>query len=197
MKNQKEIILKIIDALPQLQCKKCTYDDCKSYANAIVNNDEEINKCEPGSSFTELQLKNILDGVDKIEKNDIKAYKIASIDLDECIGCTICIKVCPVDAIIGARHQKHFIIDNICNGCELCIKQCPVDCMEMIINDEKLPWEWPSKQADLSKDSYYSKVSRNIRTKQGNKKLNEKSSAENYVNNLINKNNIKDFKEYE
>ena len=70
MKNQKEIILKIIDALPQLQCKKCTYDDCKSYANAIVNNDEEINKCEPGSSFTELQLKNILDGVDKIEKND-------------------------------------------------------------------------------------------------------------------------------
>ena len=197
MKNQKEIILKIIDALPQLQCKKCTYDDCKSYANAIVNNDEEINKCEPGSSFTELQLKNILDGVGKIEQNDIKAYKIASIDLDECIGCTICIKVCPVDAIIGARHQKHFIIDNICNGCELCIKQCPVDCMGMIINNEKLPWEWPSKQADLSKDSYYSKVSRNIRTKQGNKKLNEKSSAENYVNNLINKNNIKDFKEYE
>ena len=172
MKNQKEIILKIIDALPQLQCKKCTYDDCKSYANAIVNNDEEINKCEPGSSFTELQLKNILDGVGKIEQNDIKAYKIASIDLDECIGCTICIKVCPVDAIIGARHQKHFIIDNICNGCELCIKQCPVDCMGMIINNEKLPWEWPSQQADLSKDSYYAKVSRNIRTKQGNKKLN-------------------------
>jgi len=197
MKNQKQIVLKIINALPQLQCKKCTYDDCKSYANAIVNDDETLNKCEPGSSFTEFQLKNILNGQGQIEKNDIKEYKIASIDLDECIGCTICIKVCPVDAIIGARHQKHFIIDNICNGCELCIKQCPVNCMEMITNNEKLSWEWPSKQADLSKDSYYAKVSRNIRLKQDNKKLNERSSAENYVNNLISKNNIKDYKEYE
>ena len=135
MNNKEKIKARILNALPQLQCKKCTYKDCESYANAIIFDNEKLNKCEPGSSHTEKQISNILNkNIKLIESNEIKDFPIAKIKVEECIGCTICIKVCPVDAIIGARHKQHFIIDDQCNGCELCITECPVDCMEMIPN---------------------------------------------------------------
>ena len=204
MKNQKEIILKIIDALPQLQCKKCTYDDCKSYANAIVNNDEEINKCEPGSSHTEKQISNILNkNIKVIESNEIKDFPIAKITVEECIGCTICIKVCPVDAIIGAQHKQHFIIDDQCNGCELCITECPVDCMEMIPNKEKSAWKWPGAQANISKKLYNKKLIRAHRIKEERKKSHLKNAQDNkiqlYIKEALSRENLRrqKIKEYE
>ena len=149
MMNQKlNLIDKITKALPQLQCKKCEYKDCQSYAKAIVNKNESLDKCEPGLKQTEKQLKNIIKGEEKIITNEIKNYQIATIDEEKCIGCTICIKVCPVDAIIGAKLQKHFVINQQCNGCELCITECPVDCMEMVQNLKNLSWVWPGKQAE-------------------------------------------------
>jgi len=60
MKDKAILAEKIMEALPQLQCKKCDYDDCKSYVNAIIKDKEELNKCEPGSIHTEAQIKNII-----------------------------------------------------------------------------------------------------------------------------------------
>ena len=89
--------------------------------------------------------------------NEIKKFSIAEIKHEDCIGCTICIKVCPVDAIIGAKHKIHFIIIDQCNGCELCISECPVNCMEMIVNPAEESWAWPSQKSYQSKNFYNNK----------------------------------------
>ena len=152
---------KLLKALPQLQCKKCTYKDCESYADAIIKENEDLDKCEPGSIHTQNQLVEIVNGSnDKVFVNEIRNYQIASIETYECIGCTICMKVCPTDAIIGAKHKLHFVIDDLCNGCELCISECPVDCMSMTINPKRESWFWPSEQVDLSRQAYEGKKKR-------------------------------------
>lgn len=175
MIHKLSFIEKITEALPQLQCKKCGYDDCKSYASAVVNQNEKLNKCEPGKQHTQNQLRKILKGEEEIDLNEIKQYQIAEINESECIGCTICIKVCPVDAIVGAKLQKHFIINQQCNGCELCISQCPVDCMKMVNNPKSLSWVWPGKQAEKSRGYYFNRL-RRIESIRNNRRINTKQS---------------------
>ena len=156
--KSEEIKNRLLRALPQLQCKKCTYKDCESYAESIINKNESLDKCEPGSKLTQNQLSDIMNGsTTEVIINKIENFSIAEIKADECIGCTICIKVCPVDAIIGAKHKLHFVINDKCNGCELCISECPVDCMKMTINHHGKSWNWPSQQADQSNDFYQNK----------------------------------------
>ena len=55
----------------------------------------------------------------------------AIIDESLCIGCSLCIPVCPVDAIVGARKYMHTVLLDECIGCKLCVPACPVDCITM------------------------------------------------------------------
>ena len=181
MKKEINKLEKIIDALPQLQCKKCTYDDCESYAQAILYSNESISKCEPGANQTKSLLQKLINGEADFEEFRIENYQIAHIKYDECIGCTICIKVCPVDAIIGARRKQHYIINDKCNGCELCIEQCPVDCMEMIYNDSQLSWIWPSAKSEDSKARYYRKLARAKHEKNTRDIINQEEKIKQYL----------------
>jgi len=162
-----------------------------------------LNKCEPGGTHTENQLKNILKNNDPIKENRIKNYQIAEIRVEECIGCTICIKVCPVDAIIGARHQKHYILNDQCNGCELCISQCPVDCMEMQQPGDNKDWVWPSIQADTSQ-AYYNNKNMRLRKIKETKKMarentNKSHKIKTYIQGVVSRKKSKNnkIKEYE
>ena len=62
----------------------------------------------------------------------MKRPAVALIDEPRCIGCTLCIAACPVDAIAGAQGLMHTVIADYCIGCELCLPPCPVDCIEMV-----------------------------------------------------------------
>ena len=123
--------------------------------------------------------------------------------MEECIGCTICIKVCPVDAIIGARHQKHYILNEQCNGCELCISQCPVDCMEMKPYKDNKDWVWPSIQADTSKAYYNNKNIRLMKIKEAKKiareSTNKSHQIKTYIQDVVSREKSKNnkVKEYE
>jgi electron transport complex protein RnfB len=182
--NDKELVNQIIEVLPQLQCKKCEYPDCKSYAQSIINKKEKTDKCEPGGPQTQNHIKALLLNHNYQPNEQTKVHEIADIVREECIGCTICIKVCPVDAIVGARHMIHKVLEDQCNGCELCIDECPVNCMSMIKAHQK-NWVWPSKQSEDSKNNYYQRLDRLDRIKknkeENRKKVLEDSEMQEYI----------------
>lgn len=125
-----------IDALlPQTQCGQCTYVGCRPYAEAMANGEADINQCPPGGEATIIALSDLLDVEIKplnAEHGEVKSLPtIVRIDEQTCIGCTLCIQACPIDAILGAAKQMHTIIESECTGCDLCIAPCPVDCIHI------------------------------------------------------------------
>lgn len=137
-----------IDAiLPQTQCGQCSYPGCRPYAEAIANGEAEINRCPPGGETTIIALADLL-GREPIplddEVGEEQAKTVAIIREDTCIGCTLCIQACPVDAILGAAKQMHTVIESECTGCELCLAPCPVDCIDMVpVTEDIFHWKWP------------------------------------------------------
>jgi electron transport complex protein RnfB len=137
-----------IDALlPQTQCGQCDYAGCRPYAEAIAAGEADINHCPPGGEATIRALAELLDREPKPldpSHGVEKAREVAVIDEDLCIGCTLCIQACPVDAILGAGKQMHTVIAPECTGCELCIEPCPVDCIDMVPVPVTIEtWRWP------------------------------------------------------
>ena len=125
-----------IDALlPQTQCGQCTYVGCRPYAEAMANGEADINQCPPGGEATIIALADLLDVEIKplnAEHGEEKSLPtIVRIDEQVCIGCTLCIQACPVDAILGAAKLMHTVIEAECTGCDLCIPPCPVDCIHI------------------------------------------------------------------
>jgi electron transport complex protein RnfB len=138
-----------IDALlPQTQCGQCGYAGCRPYAEAIASGEVEINRCAPGGEQTILALADLLgrDPVPIAEEHADASQEKTVVEIDEktCIGCTLCIQACPVDAIIGAAKQLHTVIREECTGCNLCIPPCPVECIHIVPVGESIStWKWP------------------------------------------------------
>jgi H+/Na+-translocating ferredoxin:NAD+ oxidoreductase subunit B len=133
--KKSDLLIAHIDAvLPQTQCGQCSYPGCMPYAAAIAASEADINQCPPGGEAGIRALADLLDVPYKplnTKYGVTKPKSIALIDEDICIGCTLCIQACPVDAILGASRQMHTVITAECTGCELCLAPCPVDCISM------------------------------------------------------------------
>ena len=152
-------------ALPQTQCTRCGYPDCLSYAQAIDAGEAAINQCPPGGDAGVARLAAIT-AQPLLPLNPDNGYEgpltVAIIDEDWCIGCTLCIKACPVDAIIGTNKAMHTVIESACTGCELCIPACPVDCISLdSVSGERTGWDaWTQKQADDALVRYNARTAR-------------------------------------
>lgn len=143
------IVDKVDDLLPQQQCGKCDYPGCRPYAEAIVKQEEDINKCTPGGETAMLAIADLLDREPQAldEEAETAVPMVAVIDEQTCIGCTLCIKACPVDAILGAPKLMHTVIAQECTGCDLCLPPCPVDCITMVpISPTLKTWKYSLPQ---------------------------------------------------
>ena len=153
------LVSRICAALPQTQCTRCGYPDCAAYAEAVVQSEAPINQCPPGGA----------EGVDRLAAitgqrvlplnpaNGLETPRcVAVIDETWCIGCTLCLPVCPVDAILGSNKMMHTVMELYCTGCELCIAVCPVDCISLEnVTSEQTGWAgWSQVQAEQALERY-------------------------------------------
>ncbi len=142
-----DLVQAIDEWLPQTQCTQCSYPRCLDYAEAIAQGEADINQCPPGGDTSIRGLASLLGKIGKPlnpKFGQHKAKQIAVIDEDICIGCVMCIKACPTDAIVGAAKRMHTVIEQDCTGCELCLEPCPVDCIDMQDQTQQpdLSWRW-------------------------------------------------------
>lgn len=156
------------DALPQTQCRRCGYDDCRAYARAIAGGEAQINQCPPGGAEGIARLARIT-GTPLLALDPARGsegpLRLALIDEAACIGCTLCIKACPVDCIIGAPRRMHAVIGAQCTGCELCVPACPVDCIAMVdVSTPRTGWAaWSAAQAGQARARYARRTERLLR----------------------------------
>lgn len=151
----------ILTALPQTQCTQCGYEGCAPYAKAIIAGEADINRCPPGGNKTVEQLADITGlNIKPIDKTcgETKLRHVAVIDATRCIGCTLCIVACPVDAIVGSSKAMHRVINELCTGCDLCLPPCPVDCITMERIDGQL--DWTLQNAVTAKLAYENRLKR-------------------------------------
>ncbi len=156
-------------ALPQTQCTRCNYPDCRGYAQAIAEGQAAINQCPPGGAEGVARLA-VLTGQPVQALNPAHGMEapraVAVIDENWCIGCTLCQPVCPTDAIVGGNKLMHTVIEPYCTGCQLCLPVCPVDCIEMQAVTETTGWAaWSEQQAQQSLQRYQAHQGRIERTR--------------------------------
>jgi Na+-translocating ferredoxin:NAD+ oxidoreductase subunit B len=162
--------------LPQTQCTRCGYAACRPYAEAMASGEAPINRCPPGGAAGIVKLAALLgretlalDAACGIEQ----PLRAAVVDESNCIGCTLCIQACPVDAIVGAPKLMHTVVAGLCTGCELCIAPCPVDCISLVPADE-----WNAARADAARSRFEARNERIANeAKERSERLAERTAA--------------------
>ncbi|WP_027214194.1 electron transport complex subunit RsxB [Burkholderia sp. WSM2232] len=162
---------RIENLLPQTQCTKCGYPACRPYAEAVARGEAGYNQCPPGGAEGVARLAALL-GKPVIALNPANGVErprpLAVIDEQICIGCTLCMQACPVDAIVGAPKHMHTVVAELCTGCDLCVPPCPVDCISMPpVTGEATGWDaWSQPQADAARERHNRREARLARERE-------------------------------
>jgi len=199
------------DILPQTQCTKCGYPDCRGYAQAMASGEALPNRCPPGGVEGIKRLSKVLISIYPQDAFDLhptidtecgveRPRPVAFIDSQKCIGCTLCIQACPVDAIIGASKQMHVVLSEWCTGCDLCIPPCPVDCISMVdVTGNSTGWDaWSQDLANISRKRYHDRANRLDREQRDNdERLAKKAATKLAAVNAENPSSADELKEQE
>jgi electron transport complex protein RnfB len=170
-------------ALPQTQCTQCGFSGCRPYAEALVEGSAEINQCPPGGAAGIEKLAQLLQRpvlpLNPAHGQE-RPRQVAYIVDDLCIGCTLCIQACPVDAIAGAAKYLHTVIVDDCTGCELCVAPCPVDCIVMrpTLPDGSAVQAWTAQDAQQARHRHEARQLRLVRERQAREERSQQHAVE-------------------
>ncbi|MDR0771476.1 MAG: RnfABCDGE type electron transport complex subunit B [Burkholderiales bacterium] len=143
--------------LPQYQCGRCGQPDCAHYAQALAARQETPDRCVPGGRALAEQLAAVSGmPLSPGAAFDEGALQCAIVVEEACIGCVRCLRVCPLDALIGAPKRLHAVLPTLCTGCGLCLPACPVDCIVL----EPADREWTSDDATAARNRYHARLKR-------------------------------------
>jgi len=165
------LVEQINQLLPQTQCTQCGFSGCRPYAEALAAGKAAINQCPPGGRAGIERLAQLL-GQPVLPLNPKhgveKPRRVAHITSELCIGCTLCLQACPVDAIVGAPKYLHVVLAEECTGCELCVAPCPVDCIDMneLMPDGSPVAPWTSNDARSARQRHENRERRLIRAQE-------------------------------
>ncbi|CAN7456285.1 electron transport complex subunit RsxB [Trinickia sp. LjRoot230] len=165
MTDRNTLADRIEDLLPQTQCTKCGYAGCRPYAEAVASGEAGYNQCPPGGAEGVARIASLI-GKPVVPLNAAngveRARPVAIIDETLCIGCTLCIQACPVDAIVGAPKLMHTVVSKLCTGCDLCVAPCPVDCIDMVpVTGAATGWQaWSEEQAQDARQRFTQRAAR-------------------------------------
>lgn len=155
----------LLDALPQTQCRRCGYDDCRGYAEAMADGRADIDRCPPGGAEGVARLSRLtgrpLRPLDPSCGREAPRA-LAIVDERWCIGCALCLAACPVDAIVGAAKRMHTVVEALCTGCELCLPVCPVDCIGLTnASGDRTGWQaWSETDAAAARRRHERRLAR-------------------------------------
>lgn len=173
MREAASLAVRIDAVLPQTQCTRCGYDGCMPYARALAAGEADLDRCPPGGDAVVQRLSTLTGRPAKPidpARGTPGPLLVAVIDEAACIGCTLCIEACPVDAIIGAQKRMHAVLPSLCSGCELCVVPCPVDCIAMLPARR----EWTAEDASAARERH---AARNARVARNERIANRKAAA--------------------
>ena len=184
---QKQALAHTLHAqLPQTQCQRCGFNDCEAYAIALSQQKTQINRCQPGGiegiqRLAKIMQQDMMPMADDVEAEGPRS--LAIIDEKWCIGCTKCIKACPVDAIFGSSKKMHTVLEQHCTGCELCVPVCPTDCIQLIPSSHAQPpptgWSaWSAELANNALQRYQAYLKRNKKRHKSGRITQNESSTE-------------------
>ncbi|MGN6527880.1 MAG: electron transport complex subunit RsxB [Burkholderiaceae bacterium] len=158
------LVARLDALLPQTQCTRCGYPDCRAYATALARGEAGIDRCPPGGAEGVRRLAAALGRAPRPLDPECGAEgprRTVYIDERACIGCTLCIQACPVDAIIGAPKRMHAVVEAECTGCELCLPACPVDCLVVEDATPGTGWDaWSQERAERARVRYARRAAR-------------------------------------
>ena len=152
--NLPSLIRKVEDLLPQTQCERCGFKGCRPYAEHVVRDKGHVNLCHPGGQITADAIATLLKRNKQQVAHQPAAQQVARIHEPVCIGCTKCIQVCPVDAIVGASKHMHTVLESECTGCELCVPACPVACIDLKAMSNEPTWIAKAPQSAKARADY-------------------------------------------
>lgn len=166
-------VKEVEDLLPQTQCRQCGFGGCKPYAQALVDKKtSSVSLCKPGGDAVATQLSQLL----SMPSETVESWPgdlVANVNVDACIGCSLCQNVCPTEAFIGAAGHLHQVRTSLCHGCQLCLSHCPTECLSLVkrTTDDK-----PS--ITLSKERYVRKMDKKLKTEKDKLFSHHRATAE-------------------